>query len=94
MRLREPRGEEREKRQKLLTLRKFFELFKKLGTLLTMLTSYDINYQNPKGRVMPRQARLDAEGTLHHVVIRGIAKSAASSKTKRIDKISSIARAA
>jgi putative transposase len=30
----------------------------------------------PEGRVMPRQARIDAPGALHHIVIRGIEKRA------------------
>ena len=38
------------------------------------MTYYCIVRQNSKEDVMPRQARLDAPGTLHHAIVRGIEK--------------------
>jgi putative transposase len=47
--------------------------------LLTELNKYGIEggeskVCNPEGGFVPRQARLDAPGTLHHVILRGIEK--------------------
>lgn len=49
------------------------------GTLLTGLNNYGTGEGNSEiigkqGGDMPRQARLDAPGTLHHIMIRGIEK--------------------
>ena len=46
-----------------------------IGTLLTSWTNSDMGEpEEGQSTAMPRQARLDSPGTLHHVMIRGIEK--------------------
>jgi hypothetical protein len=47
-----------------------------LGAFLNLMNYYDIDKDifSRGCKIMPRQARLDTPGTLHHVIIRGIEK--------------------
>ena len=47
-----------------------------LGTFLNLMKYYDIDRDifSRGCKIMPRQARLDTPGNLHHVIIRGIEK--------------------
>jgi hypothetical protein len=47
-----------------------------VGTFLNSTNNHGqlFRHQQQREEIMPRQARLDAPGTLHHVIIRGIEK--------------------